>query len=492
MDRPVIIGGAGPAGLTAAYELARSGFSPLVLEAGDQVGGLARTEDYKGYRFDIGGHRFYTKAPEVQQIWEELLGDEFLRRPRLSRIYFNQRFLQYPLSLTNVVGNLGVVETVRILASYVKARFCPLAPEETFEQWVVNRFGRRLYGTFFKTYTEKVWGIPCTEIRAEWAAQRIKNLSLVAAVAQALFGLRNVRSLIEEFHYPRLGPGQMWERCHDRVEEMGGQVLLQTPIRAVRRSDRTITSVEVGDNGDVRELPVDQFISSLPVTQLIRTLDPPPPSEVLEAARSLKYRDFIVVALIIDRPHLFPDNWIYVHTKEARVGRIQNYKNWSADMVPDPAKTCLGMEYFCTRGDDLWQMEDAALLKLAAREIEQLGLAQEADVEDGCVIRQPAAYPVYDGEYRRHLEVIRDYLVGFENLQTIGRNGMHRYNNQDHSMLCGLYAARNLMGGSYDVWDVNTDRSYYEEQQVERQVASADAARQPVDSQPVSPDFSRL
>ena len=222
MDRRVIIGGAGPAGLTAAYELARNGIRPLVLEAADQVGGLARTEDHKGYRFDIGGHRFYTKAPEVQQLWEELLGDEFLRRPRLSRIYFNQRFLQYPLSLTNVVGNLGVVETVRILASYVKARLCPIAPEETFEQWVVNRFGRRLYGTFFKTYTEKVWGIPCTEIRAEWAAQRIKNLSLVAAVAQALFGLRNVRSLIEEFHYPRLGPGQMWERCPRSRGRNGG------------------------------------------------------------------------------------------------------------------------------------------------------------------------------------------------------------------------------------------------------------------------------
>ena len=241
----------------------------------------------------------------------------------------------------------------------------------------------------------------------------------------------------------------------------------------------------MGRNGDVRELPVDHFISSLPLTQLIRTLSPPPPAEVLEAAKCLKYRDFIVVALIVDRPHLFPDNWIYVHAREARVGRIQNYKNWSPDMVPDPAKTCLGMEYFCTRGDDLWQMEDAALLKLAGWEIEQLGLAHEADVEDGCVIRQPAAYPVYDGEYRRHLDVIRDYLVGFENLQTIGRNGMHRYNNQDHSMLCGLYAARNLMGASHDIWDVNTERSYYEEQQIERQVDSADAPRQPAHGQPV-------
>ncbi|MGQ0633377.1 MAG: NAD(P)/FAD-dependent oxidoreductase [Planctomycetaceae bacterium] len=477
MSAPVLIGGAGPAGLTAAYELARNGVETLVLEAAERVGGLARTELYKGYRFDIGGHRFYTKAPDVQQLWEDLLGDEFLLRPRLSRIFFNRRFFQYPLSLTNVVGNLGLVESLRILGSYLQAHLRPVVPEETFEQWVVNRFGWRLYRTFFKTYTEKVWGIPCHEIRAEWAAQRIKDLSLVAAVSQALFGHRHVRSLVEEFHYPRLGPGQMWERCRERVEELGGQVLLQTPIHSLRRRDNQIISAIVGRNGDVRELPVDRFVSSLPLGQLILRLDPPPPVAVLEAARSLKYRDFILVALIIRQADLFPDNWIYVHAPDSRVGRIQNFKNWSPDMVPDPTRTCLGMEYFCTRGDDLWRKEDSELLQLAAREIEQLGLAREADVEDGCVIRQPKAYPVYDGEYRRHLQVIREYLEGFKNLQTVGRNGMHRYNNQDHSMLCGLFAARNLLGASYDVWEVNTERSYYEEQRFEPPRPPAERSR---------------
>ena len=463
---PVIIGGAGPAGLTAAHELVQNGVPPLVLEAADQVGGLARTEVWQGYRIDIGGHRFYTKEPEVQELWEDLLGADFLRRRRLSRIYFNGRFYQYPLSLANVMGNLGIIESLRIVASYVGAELRPLHPEETFEQWVVNRFGRRLFNTFFKTYTEKVWGIPCAEIRAEWAAQRIKGLSFTAAVANALFRRRNVRSLIEEFHYPRLGPGQMWERCRDRVEALGGRVLLRTPVRGFRWEGRRVTAVRVGEGEIVRELEAEHYISSLPLDRLVLTMDPPPSTQILQAARGLRYRDFILVALVVNRSQLFPDNWVYVHAPEVRVGRIQNFKNWSPDMVPDPTRTCLGMEYFCTRDDDLWRTEDTRLVELAARELEQLGLAQSVDVEKGCVIRQPKAYPIYDGDYRGHLRVLQDFLAGFENLQTIGRNGMHRYNNQDHSMLCGLFAARNVLGTGYDLWEVNTERSYYEEQQL--------------------------
>jgi protoporphyrinogen oxidase len=264
----------------------------------------------------------------------------------------------------------------------------------------------------------------------------------------------------------------MWERCKDWVEERGGRVLLNTPIRAIQRRGNSIVAVEAGKDGDVRELRAEQFISSMPVGRLVEGLTPAAPPEVLQAARSLKYRDFLLVALVINRPHLFPDNWIYIHAPEARVGRIQNFKNWSPDLVPDPAKTCLGMEYFCTRGDDLWRQDDQALLQLAAREIEQLGLAQAADVQDGCVIRQRSAYPVYDGDYRRHLDVLQEYLADFDNLQTIGRNGMHRYNNQDHSMLCGLYAARNVLGAHHNLWEVNTERSYYEEQRVDPAAAT--------------------
>jgi protoporphyrinogen oxidase len=463
-----VVGGAGPAGLTAAYELAKRGIKPLVLEAGTRVGGLSRTEEYRGYRFDIGGHRFYTKAEEVQQIWRELLGEEFLRRPRLSRIYFNHKFFNYPLSLKNVIGNLGLWESARIVLSYGYSQIRQIKPEQSFEQWVVNRFGWRLYRTFFKTYTEKVWGIPCTEIRAEWAAQRIKGLSLISAVKQALFGSNDVKSLIEEFDYPRFGPGQMWECCETRVKELGGDVELRTPVRGVRHQDGVITSISVGRDDSVREIPIDQYISSVPLNQLIESLDPPAPPAVLSAARGLKYRDFLVVAIVINQPDLFPDNWVYVHDSQARVGRIQNFKNWSPDLVPDSSKTCLGMEYFCSEGDDIWELPDAELIQLAAQEIENLSLARTADVEDGCVIRALKAYPVYDGEYQGHLNVLREYLSHFKNLQTIGRNGMHRYNNQDHSMLCGLYAAQNLFGAKHDLWDINTERSYYEEQRVNR------------------------
>jgi protoporphyrinogen oxidase len=461
--QPVIIVGAGPGGLTAAHELVRHGQMPVVLEQGDRVGGIARTETYRGYRFDIGGHRFYTKVPEIQRLWNDVLGDDFRPVARLSRIHYRDRFYQYPLEPVNAVSNLGVVESGRMLFSYVKSRVRPLPVEDTFEQWVTNRFGERLYATFFKTYTEKVWGISCREIRADWAAQRIRGLSLRSAVSHAVFGNGEAKTLIRQFHYPVLGPGQMWERMQQRVVARGGHVRLNTEVVRIRRERGRVRSVVVRQDDRLTEIAGSHFLSTMPLSALVLRMDPPAPAAVQEAARQLRYRDFIIVGLIISRPHLFADNWLYIHTPGVSVGRIQNFKNWSAALVPDAGATSLGMEYFCNEGDPLWRKPDAELIALATRELAAIGLACADDVTDGVVIRQPKAYPVYDAGYRRHLQTIRDFLATLDNLQTLGRNGMHRYNNQDHSMLTGLLAVRNLLGDRHDLWNVNTERSYYEE-----------------------------
>lgn len=460
---PVLIVGAGPAGLAAAHALVQRGARPLVVEQGSQVGGIARTEVHRGYRFDIGGHRFYTREPTVQRLWQEMLGQDFMQVTRLSRIYYRGRFFDYPLRLHDVISKLGVAESGRILASYLRVRVRPIQSEETFEQWAINRFGRRLYQAFFQSYTEKVWGIPCHQIRAEWAAQRIMGLSLASAVADALGGTSGARSLIKTFHYPVLGPGMMWERFRDTISAHGGQVWLDSPVERLSHHAGRVTHVEIDRAGTRETLEVDHVISSMPVSTLVRRLDPAPPADVQAAARGLTYRAFILVGLIVNRAHLFPDNWLYIHAPDVQVGRIQNFKNWSPAMVPDAGTTSLGLEYFCNEGDALWQRPDAELLSLAAREMAALRLAPEAGVIDGIVIRQPAAYPVYDQTYRQNLAVIQRYLAGFSNLQTIGRNGLHRYNNQDHAMLTGILAAGNVLGEKNDVWEVNTDRSYYEE-----------------------------
>ncbi|AFY59003.1 protoporphyrinogen oxidase [Rivularia sp. PCC 7116] len=462
-NNSVLVVGAGPAGLTAAYELVKKGIQPIVLEQADKVGGISRTETYKGYHFDIGGHRFFTKVAEVQQLWNEVLGDEFIKTPRLSRIYYEGKFFQYPLSAFDTLYKLGIFESLLILLSYLKVKQKPLTIEENLEQWVINRFGVRLYKTFFKTYTEKVWGIPCNQIQAEWAAQRIKGLSLKKAITNALFGGNDTKTLIKEFDYPLLGPGMMWQRFAEKVEMAGGEVHLNTRVLGLEHNNRRIIKVIAQRGDNIVQLEAENFISSMPLTTLINRLDPSPPSEVFEAANQLKYRDFLIVSLIVDAPDLFPDNWIYIHSPGVQVGRIQNFKNWSPAMVPDSRKTCLGMEYFCNAGESLWEMSDVELIDLAKQELESLGLAKGKTVEDGVVIRQPKAYPVYDHEYRKNLQVIQNYLQTFENLQTTGRNGMHRYNNQDHSMLTGLLAAKNILGEKHDLWEVNTERSYHEE-----------------------------
>ncbi len=461
--RTIAIIGAGPAGLTAAHELAGPDARVTVVERSDKVGGLARTEVYKGYRFDIGGHRFYTKVGEVDALWKRMLGADFRRTRRLSRIYYRRRFYNYPLEPLNALVNLGLGESLLIGLSYLWAKLAPHREEETFEQWVVNRFGRRLYHTFFKAYTEKVWGIPCHQIRADWAAQRIKGLSLRTAVVNAIFGTNNAKSLIQEFDYPPFGPGMMWERFTESIEARGSEVRLNTEVAKLAHDGRRVVDMVARRGEETLRIAAEHFISTMPLAALIAALDPPPPPEVLAAARGLKQRDFMLVGLVINRAELFPDNWLYIHSPEVLVGRIQNFKNWSAAMVPDPRKTSLGMEYFCSRGDALWNRTDTQLIRLAIEEAARLGLVRPDEVEDGVVIRQLDAYPVYDADYHRHLEVLRDYLAGFGNLQTIGRSGLHRYNNQDHSMLTGMLAAKNVLGEEHDVWNVNTERSYYEE-----------------------------
>ncbi|MBE9110353.1 NAD(P)/FAD-dependent oxidoreductase [Nodosilinea sp. LEGE 07298] len=464
---PVVIIGGGPAGLTAGYELMKHSKKSIVLEKADKVGGISRTETYKGYRFDIGGHRFFTKVGEVQAVWKEILGDDFIQTPRMSRIYYDNKFYDYPLSLMKTLKNLGPVTSALILFSYLKAKghkyLNPGVEAETFEEWVIDCFGERLYRIFFKTYTEKVWGIPCSQIRADWAAQRIQNMSLKQAVINAVFGSQNAKSLIKKFDYPRLGPGMMWERCQELLDRHGSPVHLNTEVVRVEREGNRITKVVAKKGDHTFDIVGEHFINSMPIALLVNRLDPLPPEEVLAAARGLKYRDFLIVSLIVNNPDLFPDNWLYIHSPEFKVGRIQNFKNWSPEMVPDASKTCLGMEYFCSEGDDLWEMPNEKLIELASEEITRLGLGvNPEDVEDGCVIRQFKAYPVYDGAYRQHLKVLEDYIKTFENLQTVGRNGMHRYNNQDHSMLSALLAAKNIVGENHDIWNINVERSYHE------------------------------
>ena len=466
-DRQFVIIGAGPAGLTAAYELAKLGLCPVVVELQNIVGGLASTAQYRGYFFDMGGHRFFTKVEEVKKIWNEVLQENFLRRPRLSRIYYKGNFFYYPLRPLNALKGLGVWEGFLIVLSYLKSQLVPYRREDTFEQWVTNRFGKRLFRTFFESYTEKVWGISCRELKAEWAAQRIKDLSLRTALTNMFMKSgRTIKTLIEEFDYPRYGPGMMWNAVRSEIERRAGTVRMESEVVRINRTGRHVDSIVIRHHGCEEVIEGTSFISSMPVTEFVRRLDPPAEG-VINAAERLRYRDFLTVICIVDQPHLFPDNWIYVHDPEVQVGRIQNFKNWSPDMVPDSTKTSLGLEYFCTEGDTLWTMRDDELIELAKRELERIGLCHAVDVEDGCVVRVPKAYPIYGSDYRDALAVVRDFIDTLENVRTIGRNGLHRYNNQDHAMLTGMLAVRSMvLGESHDLWSVNTDEQYHEEVEV--------------------------
>jgi len=456
--------GAGPAGLTAAYVLARHGAQGAVFEADGSVGGIAKTVEFNGYRFDLGGHRFFTKIEPIQRLWEDMLGGDLLTRPRLSRIYFNGKFFSYPIKATDVVGRLGLGEALLCAFSYLWAARNRRADADTFEEWVTSRFGRRLYNAFFRSYTEKVWGIPGSEIRSLWAAQRIKNFSLGKAILSIL-GLRreHVTTLIEEFRYPRRGPGEMWEAFARRAEMAGIPIHLNKRCVEIRHNDDHVESIRIRSNGDVREYAVDNVVSTIALSDLVLSLEPPAPAEVREAARTLRYRDFVLVALMTTEEEPFPDNWIYLHDPDTRAGRVQNYGAWSPDMV-QPGTTCLGVEYFCFEGDDIWEMPDEEAVALATAELARVGLIDPSKVVDGVKVRVPKAYPMYDSRYEAAVATIREYLERFDNLATCGRNGLHHYNNQDHSMWTAVLATLNLLDGvrQHDVWSVNVEAEYLE------------------------------
>jgi protoporphyrinogen oxidase len=520
-QRIAIIIGAGPAGLTAAYELLkRTDIKPIILERSEYMGGLARTVCYKGNRIDVGGHRFFSKSDRVMNWWFQFLplqasqaahtmityhqktrginaletGDPeetdlvMLVRQRKSRIYFLRRFFDYPISLSSdTLQKLGLVRAVRIGLSYIKAVIWPVRNEENLEQFFINRFGKELYRTFFKAYTEKVWGISCDKIRAEWGAQRIKGLSITKAISHNLRKLagknrdlaqkESETSLIEQFLYPKFGPGQLWEEVARQIKEMGGEISTGYTVMRIEHADGNITAVEAQNSatGERRRLDADYFFSTMPVKDLLRGMDPDPPAPVLEVGDQLVYRDFLTIGLLCRKlkvrdddaktDSLIKDNWIYIQEPDVKVGRLQIFNNWSPYMVSDPSKVWIGLEYFCFEGDELWRMPDDELIRFGKKELAMIDIIDDAQVLDGTVLRMEKSYPAYFGSYDR-FPVIREYVDGFQNLFLVGRNGMHKYNNQDHSMLAAMVAVDNIAGGSTrkdNVWSVNTEQDYQEE-----------------------------
>ena len=473
-DLSVAIIGAGPAGLTAAYLLAKNGVKVTVLEADPQyVGGISRTARYKGFHFDIGGHRFFSKSKEVEDFWTEILPNDMLERPRSSRIFYRGQFFSYPLKAGEALRKLGVLESARCVLSYLKARVFPVPNPRSFEDWVSNQFGKRLFNIFFKTYTEMVWGMSCKEISADWAAQRIKGLSLKTAILSALLPKKStgkgdvIKTLIDTFRYPRKGPGMMWEACAEKVRAMGGVIRMGRKVTGCHYDGEAHlwTVTHEGGGGDEAETQAQHVISSAPMRQLAHGVTPWLPDAALQAADRLKYRDFLTVVLILKDRNQFDDNWIYIHDPSVKVGRVQNFKSWSPEMVPDPSLNCYGLEYFCFEGDGLWSSGDDQLIDLAKAEVAKIGLARPEDVLDGCVVRQPKAYPVYDDDYAANVAALRAGLEAHcPNLHLVGRNGMHKYNNQDHAMMTAMLCVENILVGRpvYDLWRVNQDAEYHE------------------------------
>ncbi len=470
----VAIIGAGPAGLTAAYLLSKKGYTVKVIEKDPTyVGGISRTVEYEGFRFDIGGHRFFSKSKEVVDLWNEILPDDFIQRPRMSRIYYEGKFYSYPLRAFEALWNLGIWRSTLCMVSYAKAKVFPNKNVKSFEDWTVNQFGWKLYSIFFKTYTEKVWGMPCDEMSADWAAQRIKGLSLWSAVVDGLkrsLGLNKkpndgmeTKTLLETFRYPRLGPGMMWDAARDFVQSKGNEVLMGHSLKQLAQDADGNWRVSASTEDGETVINAKHVISSAPMRELATRIHPLPQS--LPEAQDLNYRDFLTVALMVKSEDLFPDNWIYIHDDRVQVGRVQNFRSWSPEMVPDESIACVGLEYFCFENDGLWSSTDEDLVELAKKEMAILGLCKPEDVVGGAVVRQEKAYPVYDDSYEENVETMRsDLEERFPTLHMVGRNGMHRYNNQDHAMMTAMLTVENIEAGSrkWNVWNVNEDAEYHE------------------------------
>ena len=456
-----VIIGAGPAGLAAGFKLSGQKISTVILEKDAQPGGISRTICYKGNYFDIGGHRFFTKNKEVFGWWHDLLKEDFLKVPRSSRIFYNGKYFDYPISVKNVLFGLGFGGAILILASYIKARIFPLRAEASLEQWLTNRFGKRLYRIFFKNYSEKVWGMPCENISADWAAERIKGVSLSAAVRNAISGGRNnkIKSLISEFYFPRLGAGMMYEAAARKIIAQGGEIKFNSEVVKIKHVERKIISLIYRDTltGNLFEIEGSDFCSSMPITSLVERMEPSVSGQVLDVCKKLRYRSLILVFLVLDTKDFCQDTWIYIHSPLVKAARIQNFRQWSKDMLADLKTSTLGVEYFCDEQDGFWRQSDEVLKDLAVRELEKIGLAKGKVALDSLVVRVPKAYPVYERGYQQALDVIKGFVSGFPNLQCMGRYGLFHYNGMDHSVLTGFLAAQNLMGAGKDLWNVNVE-----------------------------------